>query len=100
MSLTTLLGITAAVLALICIVFLLLLRWKNAILTGRFNEALHVENSGDAERAIHLYQQALQRGQGLASGDKKLLSTIERRLKTLQTSTEFVGRFRRAEMEN
>ena len=100
MSLTTFIGITAAVLALLCIFFLLLLRWKNAILTGRFNEALHVENNGDPERAIHLYQQALQGGQGIASGDKKLLTTIERRLKTLQTNTEFVRRFRRAEMEN
>ncbi len=98
MSLTTFTGLSAAVLLLLCVLFLLLSRWKNAILAIRFNEALRAENNGDAERAIQLYQEALQRGQGLAIGDKRLLRTIERRLKTLQTSTEFVRRFQRTEM--
>ncbi|MDR3711427.1 MAG: hypothetical protein P4L51_01325 [Puia sp.] len=98
MPITTLLGLSATILGILCLLFLLLIRWKNSVLTVRFNEALQAENNGDSERAIQLYQQALQRGHGLAAGNKTLLHTIERRLKTLQTSTEFVRRFSRTEI--
>jgi hypothetical protein len=76
MSLTTFLGLSATVLAFICLLFLILIRWKNTVLTVRFNEALQAENNGDTERAIQLYQQALQKRHRLATGNKTLLYTI------------------------
>jgi hypothetical protein len=69
---------------------------KNSMLTHQYAEALLAENNGEADKAIKLYQTALrQSGDNRIGGDKRLMKDMERRLRTLQISTEFEQSFRR-----
>jgi hypothetical protein len=68
---------------------------KNSLLSQQYAAALHAENNGDTDEAIRLYKEALSDGQRSVVGDKLLMNEMERRLKTLQISTEFEQSFRR-----
>jgi ABC-type transport system involved in multi-copper enzyme maturation permease subunit len=69
---------------------------KNSMLSHQYAEALLAENNGEADKAIKLYQNALRQiGDNRIGGDKRLMKDMERRLRTLQISTEFEQSFRR-----
>jgi hypothetical protein len=69
---------------------------KNSILSDQYAKALLAENNGEADKAIQLYQHALHHsGDNRIGGDKRLMKDMQRRLRTLQISTEFEQSFRR-----
>ncbi|HEY4061019.1 MAG TPA: hypothetical protein VGM30_03925 [Puia sp.] len=92
---------TNSIIFLVAGISLLIFGWvllrsrKTSLLAHRYSDALLAENNGEVERAIQLYQEALRSGgHDRKTGDKHLLDDIERRLKTLQISTDFEKSFK------
>jgi hypothetical protein len=96
MTLISLLEITGASACLLLLSLALLRRRKTSDLFQQYGEALQAENNGEEQRAIGLYQEALNHSRKRMTGDKKLKVEIEGRLKTLLLSTSFEESFKRA----
>jgi hypothetical protein len=96
MTITSLLEITGASALFLFLSLAFLRRRKTSDLFQQYGEALQVENNGEEQRAIGLYQEALDRSRKRVTGDKKPKEEIEGRLKTLRLSTSFEESFKRA----
>jgi NurA-like 5'-3' nuclease len=93
MTLTPFLYVAGGTVFIVLLLVLLRMR-KASDLSHRYWEAMQAENNGEEDRAIGLYQDALNRSRKMMSGDKKLKGDIEQRLKTLVISRSFEKSFR------
>jgi len=96
MSILIYLFILGAIILIAYSLFAFLRSRKNSELSDQYVKALLAENNGEADKAIELYQNALHHsGDALIGGNKRLMKDMQRRLRTLQISTEFEQSFRR-----